>query len=99
VLFIFRRKGENAQQVIDLSVALKTAEKELTEKQRKMDCMEAELVSLTEDIKFAEGKSRELEKTNQLLKVCIFHCTKKKIEVSLGKAKKSQLTFLCKKIF
>jgi chromosome segregation ATPase len=66
---IDRRKGENAQQVIDLSVALKTTEKELVEKQKKIDSLEAQLVSLTEDIKFAEAKSRELEETNQLLKV------------------------------
>ena len=64
-----RRKGENAQQVIDLSFALKTAEKELTEKQKRIDSLEAQLISLTEDIKFTEAKSLELEETNQLLKV------------------------------
>ena len=66
---ILRRKGENAQQVIDLSVALKAAEKELVERQKKMDSLEAQLVSLTDDIKFSEAKARELEETNQLLKV------------------------------
>ena len=64
-----RRKGENAQQVIDLSFALKTTEKELTEKQKRIDSLEAQLISLTEDIKFTEAKSLELEETNQLLKV------------------------------
>jgi multidrug resistance efflux pump len=50
---------------------LKTTEKELAEKQKKIDSLEAQLVSLIEDIKFAEAKSRELEETNQLLKVLV----------------------------
>ena len=48
---LFRRKGENAQQVIDLSAALKVSDKDLVEKQSKIDSLEAELISLTDDLK------------------------------------------------
>jgi hypothetical protein len=51
---LFRRKGENAQQVIDLSAALKVGDKDLVEKQSKIDSLEAELISLTDDLKRTE---------------------------------------------
>jgi len=63
-----RRKGENAQQVIDLSATVKVCEKEIIEKQSKIDCLEAEIVSLKDDLKRTESQMIELESTNQLLK-------------------------------
>ena len=66
--YLSRRKGENAQQVIDLSATVKVCEKELIEKQSKIDYLEAEIVSLKDDLKRTEGQTLELESTNQLLK-------------------------------
>jgi len=63
-----RRKGENAQQVIDLSAALKVTEKEVFDKQIKIESLEAEILVLRQDVKQAESMSSELESTNQLLK-------------------------------
>ena len=52
---LFRQKGENAQQVIDLSAALKVIDdKDLVNKQSKIDSLEAELISLTDDLKRTE---------------------------------------------
>eukprot|EP00090_Calanus_glacialis_P004201 TRINITY_DN13109_c0_g1_i2.p1 TRINITY_DN13109_c0_g1~~TRINITY_DN13109_c0_g1_i2.p1 ORF type:complete len:551 (-),score=173.79 TRINITY_DN13109_c0_g1_i2:85-1737(-) len=65
---LHRRKGENAQQVIDLSAALKVSDKDLVDKQSKIDSLEAELISLTDDLKRTEIQMVELESTNQLLK-------------------------------
>ena len=64
----FRRKGENAQQVIDLSAALKVSDKDLVVKQSRIDSLEAEIISLKDDLKTTETQMAELESTNQLLK-------------------------------
>ena len=64
----FRRKGDNAQQVIDLSAAVKQNEVQLAEKQSKILALEAELVGAREDLKAAESQIREVEETSQLLK-------------------------------
>ena len=66
---ISRRKGENAQQVIDLSAALKVTEKEVQDKQVKIESLEAEMLILSQDLKQSEARASELESTNQLLKV------------------------------
>jgi len=63
-----RRKGENAQQVIDLSSTVKINDKELAERQVKIDSLQAEIVVLQSDLKAAEAEIQELSETNQLLK-------------------------------
>lgn len=63
-----RRKGENAQQVIDLSSAVKQNEKDLAERQTKIESLQAEIVVLQSDLKAAEAEIQELSGTNQLLK-------------------------------
>jgi len=63
-----RRKGENAQQVIDLTAALKITEKEISDKEIKIQSLDAEILILKEDLRLSEVKARELESTNQLLK-------------------------------
>ena len=68
---ISRRKGENAQQVIDLSAALKVTEKEVQDKQVKIESLEAEMLILSQDLKQSEARASELESTNQLLKVLL----------------------------
>jgi len=65
---LHRRKGENAQQVIDLSAALKVSDKDLVVKQSRIDSLEAEIISLKDDLKTTETQMAELESTNQLLK-------------------------------
>ena len=65
---LHKKKGDNAQQVIDLSAAVKLNEKLLAEKQSQLECLEAELVGVKADLKAAGGLISELESTNQLLK-------------------------------
>ena len=65
---LHKKKGDNAQQVIDLSAAVKLNEQLLAEKQSQLECLEAELVGLKADLKAAGGLISELESTNQLLK-------------------------------
>jgi len=65
---LHRRKGENAQQVIDLTSAVKLNERELGERQTKIESLQAEIVVLQHDLKKAEANIAELESTNQLLK-------------------------------
>ena len=66
---MFRRKGDNAQQVIDLSAALKLAEMSVVDKSSRVEALEAEIVVLKQDLKARDGANLELEATNQLLKV------------------------------
>ena len=65
---LHKKKGDNAQQVIDLSAAVKLNEQLLSEKQSRLESLEAELISLKADLKGAGGLISELESTNQLLK-------------------------------
>ena len=65
---LHKKKGDNAQQVIDLSAAVKLNEKLLADKQSQLESLEAELISLKADLKTAGGLISELESTNQLLK-------------------------------
>ena len=54
--------------MIDLTAALKVTDSDVSEKQSKIDSLEAELLILKEDLKSAEVQMTELESTNQLLK-------------------------------
>ena len=65
---LHKKKGDNAQQVIDLSAAVKLNETLLADKQSQLECLEAELISLKADLKRAGTLISELESTNQLLK-------------------------------
>ena len=65
---LHKKKGDNAQQVIDLSAAVKQNETFLAEKQSKIESLEAELISLRADLKVAGAEISELQSTNQLLK-------------------------------
>ncbi|XP_052782813.1 autophagy-related protein 16-1-like [Mya arenaria] len=63
-----RRRGENAQQIIDLTAAMKEKEKELQTKDAKlMDSLAVEN-SLRAEMKHLERTITELEATNQTLK-------------------------------
>ena len=64
-----RRKGENAQHVIDLSAALNLSEKEISTKNIKIESLEVELMVLRQDLTSFQSSLQELEGTNQLLKV------------------------------
>ena len=66
---MFRRKGENAQQVIDLSAALKLSDKEISTKNLRIESLEAEMMILKQDLTNFQSSLQELESTNQLLKV------------------------------
>ncbi len=65
---LHRRKGENAQQVIDLSAAAKDLERQLGEKTAMLLRAEQELEAAKEAMERLKGDVSELEKTNQLLK-------------------------------
>ena len=65
---LHKKKGDNAQQVIDLSAAVKLNEQLLAEKEAQLESLEAELIGLKADLKAAGGLISELESTNQLLK-------------------------------
>lgn len=65
---LHRRKGDNAQQVIDLSAALKLAEMSVVDKSSRVEALEAEIVVLKQDLKARDAANLELEATNQLLK-------------------------------
>jgi len=65
---LHKKKGDNAQQVIDLSAAVKVKESLLIEKQAQIESLEAQLVSLKADLKSAGGEISELQSTSQLLK-------------------------------
>ena len=55
--------------MIDLTAAVKILEKEISEKQIKIENLEAQIMVLKQDMKAAESQISELESTNQLLKV------------------------------
>jgi len=63
-----RRKGENAQQVIDLSQALRLSEKQLEEVKAGLAVAEATMIGLKEDLITSEAVRAETEATSQLLK-------------------------------
>ena len=66
---LHRKKGDNAQQVIDLSATVKGNEVVIAEKQTMIEALEAELLGVRDDLKSTESQMAELESTNQLLKV------------------------------
>ena len=66
---LHRKKGDNAQQVIDLSSIVKGNEAVIVEKQTMIESLEAELLGVRDDLKSMESQMAELESTNQLLKV------------------------------
>ena len=76
---LHRKKGDNAQQVIDLSAAVKGNEAVIAEKQAVIESLEAELLGVREDLKNTEAHMSELESTNQLLKAGI--CDKQKVKM------------------
>ena len=55
--------------VIDLTSTVKQNERELSERQAKIESLQAEIIALQHDLKGAEATIAELESTNQLLKV------------------------------
>ena len=55
--------------MIDLTAAVKILEKEISEKQIRIENLEAQIMVLKQDMKAAESQISELESTNQLLKV------------------------------
>ena len=63
-----RRKGENAQQVIDLGVALRLSEKQVEEVRNSLATAEASIIGLREDLNTSEAIRSETEATSQLLK-------------------------------
>jgi len=63
-----RRKGENAQQVIDLGLALRLSDKQLEEVRAALAATEAEILGLRSDLTTSEGVRAETEATSQLLK-------------------------------
>merc|ERR550519_542108 len=63
-----RRKGENAQQVIDLSLALRLSEKQLEDVRSSLAVAEATMEGLREDLVTSETVRAETEATSQLLK-------------------------------
>ena len=65
---LHRRKGENAQQVIDLTAAVKAGEKELGEKTAMLLRAEQELEAARALADRMRADMGEIEKTNQLLK-------------------------------
>lgn len=65
---LHRKRGENAQQIIDLTSALKEKEKELQQKDEKLMDALANENSLKAERRHLEGTIVELEATNQLLK-------------------------------
>jgi len=65
---LHRRKGDNAQQVIDLTAALKGTDLAVAEKSSKIEALEAEILVLKHDLKARDAANFELEATNQLLK-------------------------------
>ena len=56
-------KGDNAQQVIDLSATVKQNEAQLAEKQSMILALEAELVGVRDDLKSAELQIIKVEVT------------------------------------
>ena len=63
-----RRKGENAQQVIDLGLALRLSEKQVEEVRNSLAAAEASIIGLREDLATSESVRSETEATSQLLK-------------------------------
>ena len=59
--------------MIDLTAVVKVLEKEIAEKQSKIENLEAQIMVLKQDMKSAESQILELESTNQLLKVCFIY--------------------------
>ena len=68
VLELQRRKGENAQQVIDLGTLVKKQEVDINEKTLKIAQLETVIDDLKVDVKRLENEIEELNMTDQLLK-------------------------------
>ena len=65
---LHRRKGDNAQQVIDLTAQLKISDNELADKEAKLKDNEDVIKRLKEELDKLGENMRELQETNQLLK-------------------------------
>ena len=65
---LHRRKGENAQQVIDLTATAKANEVTLNEKAAIILSLESHVANLKEEVQRLKNALQELEGTNQLLK-------------------------------
>ena len=63
-----RRKGENAQQVIDLTAAARRDAEELAARQQEVERLQAELLGTGQDLQAVQSQMAELEQTSQLLK-------------------------------
>ncbi|XP_076045943.1 autophagy-related 16 [Oratosquilla oratoria] len=65
---LHRRKGENAQQLVELNQCLQERDKILATKDNKISEYESELMLLREDIAARDSKIAELESVNQILR-------------------------------
>ena len=65
---LHRKKGENAQQVIDLTANVKTLEAKMAEKASQIAAYEAEIANLKGAMSKLKSETQELTETNQLLK-------------------------------
>ena len=63
-----RQKGENAQQVIDLTAAARRDAEELAARQQEVERLQAELLGTGQDLQAVQSQMAELEQTSQLLK-------------------------------
>ncbi|OQV25584.1 Autophagy-related protein 16-1 [Hypsibius exemplaris] len=63
-----RRKGENAQQLIDMKNALQEKERLLADRERRIQDQDATIYGMKLAIKQSEAAVLELERTNQLIK-------------------------------
>ena len=65
---LHRRRGENAQQIIDQSAQLKEHETRIKDLQEMLDGSNGQLKCARDDINHLKAALHELEATNQLLK-------------------------------
>lgn len=65
---VCRRKGENAQQVIDLTAAARRDAVELAARQQEVERLQEELLGTGQDLQAVQSQMAELEQTSQLLK-------------------------------
>lgn len=65
---LHKKRGENAQQIIDLNMMLQEKERELVLKDSNLHDKEAVVLALKSEIKNLENTIMELEQTNQMLK-------------------------------
>ncbi|GAU91967.1 hypothetical protein RvY_04122 [Ramazzottius varieornatus] len=63
-----RRKGENAQQIVDLKNVLQDKEIALLEKERRIQDQDATIYGMKQALKQSEAAVLELERSNQLMK-------------------------------